>query len=141
MLHARGFSRIDVGNVNDGFFVQIQHFFYCIHISALVEIVAKAKGLQIGVAIELFIVGIGNVGKPSFHFRGKNGHLVAAKVGTCHGHKVGRGMVDKAIYHCPQPVAVFRRCVVKFVNGNQGAIKRTGTVHSFKGKAQGGMGA
>ena len=48
-------------------------------------------------------------------------------------------MVDKAIYHCPKPIAVFCRSVVKLVNGNQGIIKCAGTAHPFKGKAQGGM--
>ena len=51
MLVLRGFTRADMGNVQDGFLVRVQHFTNRSHVAPLVEMVADAQGLQMLIAV------------------------------------------------------------------------------------------
>lgn len=59
-LVLRAFARIDVRNVDDRFFRWIEDVQDVVNVRAGIEEVADVELLQVFVAVELFIVGVGN---------------------------------------------------------------------------------
>ena len=64
-----GFHGVDVGDVEDGFLVEIKHFLQGVEIASLIKVIADSERLEILVAIELFVIGIGDLCESGFGFR------------------------------------------------------------------------
>jgi hypothetical protein len=59
-LVLRAFPRIDVGDVDDGFLGRIEHRLDVIEVGAGVEEIADVERLQVLVAVELLVIGVGD---------------------------------------------------------------------------------
>jgi hypothetical protein len=70
LLVFQTFAGVHVGNVNNGFQRWVQHLGNGVHVRAGIEKVAHVQRLEPVVAVELFVVGVGDGLKPRFINRG-----------------------------------------------------------------------
>lgn len=70
---------------------KIQNTFQGRNIAPLLKMIANAERLEIFVAFELFVIGLGNLDKTVFLAGIEYGHMVAAKITVRHGQDLGRG--------------------------------------------------
>ena len=80
---------VDVGNVQDGFLFGVEHLHDGVGVVTRIEVVANVELLEVLVAVELFVVGIGYGVEFGFVFWVQHGFGIAAKVGASHGDNVG----------------------------------------------------
>ena len=78
--------------MNDGLLVEIKYLAKRLEITSLIEVVADPKALQILVAVELFIVGVGHLRELCFVLFIKDSHGVATEIGPRHGNDVSLGL-------------------------------------------------
>ena len=101
--------------------------------------VADPKALQILVAVELFIVGVGHLRELCFVLFIKDSHGVATEIGPRHGNDVSLGLRHERMDCLAHDVRIIGRRMVELVNGNNGLIKLVRQLDLLKGKAEGRM--
>ena len=82
------FSCVDIGDVDDGLLICIQHAKDFVGVAAAVEVVADVELLEIFVAAELFVVGVGDCIELGFILWEEYGLRIATEVRTRHGNHV-----------------------------------------------------
>ena len=134
-----GLPRIDVRNVQNGLFVGIQYFQNRRDVFSLIKMVPDAQRFQVGIAVELLVIVVGDLRKFSFVFGIEHGYAVAPEIRSRHGHHVRVGMGHDAPQQFPQTAVAVGGDVVKLVNGQQRVVEGR-FFHFFKGKPQRSMG-
>ena len=125
--------------MNDGLLVEIKYLAKRLEITSLIEVVADPKALQILVAVELFIVGVGHLRELCFVLFIKDSHGVATEIGPRHGNDVSLGLRHERMDCLAHDVRIIGRRMVELVNGNNGLIKLVRQLDLLKGKAEGRM--
>ena len=64
-----GFHGIDAGDMEDDLLVENKHFLQCVEIAPLIEVIVDSKRLEIIVAVELFVISIGELCESGFGFQ------------------------------------------------------------------------
>ena len=90
LLHLvlRALARIDVGDVDDGLLGRVEHLEDVIDVRAAVEEIADVELLEVFVAVELLVVGVGDGVELRLVLRGEHGLGVAPEIGAGHGDDV-----------------------------------------------------
>jgi hypothetical protein len=108
-------------------------------VAAGIEVVADVELLQVLVAVELFVIGVGDGVELGLVFGVQHGHGIAAKVGAGHGDDVGFVAGHELTDMVAQFVVGVGRNVVKLIHGNE-AIVEVFNAEFIYGKAEGGVG-
>ncbi len=87
-LVLRALARIDIGDVDDGLLCRVEHLEDVIDIRPAVKEVADVELLQVLVAVELLVVGVGDGIELGLILRREHGFGVAPEVGAGHGDDV-----------------------------------------------------
>ncbi|MCY1235393.1 hypothetical protein D9M72_480080 [compost metagenome] len=114
---------MDVRDVDDGFLRRVQHLHDGVQIPACVEEIADVQPLQVGVAVELFVVGIGHCLEPRLVFGRQHCHGVAAEVRAGHGHHVDLVASDELAQLATQLVVRVAADVVELVDGDETTVE------------------
>ena len=131
---------VDVRDVQDGFLFGVEHLHDLVGVALGVEVVADVELLEVLVAVELFVVGVGDGFKTLFVVGVQHRFGIAAKVGSGHGDDVGFVLGHELADVVAQFVVGVGGNVVKLVYGDE-AIVEGGNAEFIDGKAKGGVGA
>lgn len=130
---------VDVGNVQNGFLFGVQHLHDFVGVAASVEVVADVELLEVLVAVELFVIGVGDGVESSLVFWVQHGLGITAKVGTGHGYDVGFVTDHELTHVIAQLIVWVGGNVVKLIHGDQ-AIVEGFYAKLVYGEAEGGVG-
>ena len=122
-LVLRAFARIDVGDVDDGLFGRVEDVQDVIDIRAAIEEVADVELLQIFVAVELFVVGVGDGVELRLVLRGEHGFGVAPEVRAGHRDDMHAVAGDELAKMQAELVVGVGGNVVKLVHGDQPVVE------------------
>ena len=139
-LVLRAFARIDVGDVDDRLLGRVEHLEDVIGVGPDVEEIADVELLQILVAVELLIVGVGDGIELRLVLRGQHGLGVASEIGAGHRddmHLVARDELPEML---AQLVVGIGRNVVELVHRDQPVVERL-DAELIDGEAEGRVGA
>ncbi|CDE52477.1 unknown [Sutterella sp. CAG:351] len=103
--------------------------------------VTDAQRLQIFVAVQLFVVGIGDLSELCFILRRQNRYGVTPEIRACHRDDMGGGARHQITHNAAQNVAFLCRGMVKFVDCDQRLVKLPSTSGSVISKPKGCMSA
>ncbi len=131
---------VDVGNVQNSFLVGVEHRHDFVGVAPGVEVVTDIELFEVLVAVELFVVGVGDGVEFGFVFGVQHGNRIAAKVGAGHGDDVGFIAGHQLADMVAEFVVGVGGDVVEFVYGDQ-AIVQGFDAKFIDRKAKGGMGA
>ena len=81
-------ARVDVGDVDDRLLVRVEHPQDVVGIVPRVEEIADVEPLQILIAVELLVVGVGDRLEPRLVVGHEHGLGIAPKIRSRHGHDV-----------------------------------------------------
>jgi hypothetical protein len=104
-----------------------------------VEKIADVEPLQIFVAVELLVVGVGDGIELRFILRHQHRLGITAEVRTGHGDDMHAVAGDELAEMNPQLVVRISRNMMELVDGNQPVIERF-DAKLIDGEAEGGMG-
>ena len=139
-LVAHALPGVDVGNVDDGLLLGVEYGQYLIGVGAAVEVVAEVERLEVLIAVELLVVGVGD-GIEFCLVLGQQHRIgVAPEVGAGHGDDVGFVPLDKLLELRAQHVILIGADVVEFINGNQAVVEGL-DAEALYGKTESGVGA
>ena len=93
MLHLpdlvlRALTRVDAGDVDDGLLGRVQHGEDVVSIGAGVEEIADVELLEIFVAVELLVIGVGDALELRLVAGRQHGLRVAPEIGAGHRHEM-----------------------------------------------------
>ena len=136
----RALARIDAGDVNDRLLGRVENVEDVVGIGAGIEEIADVELLQIFVAVELLVVGVGDGIELRLVLRGQHGLGVASEIGAGHRHDMHAVAGDELAEMQAELVVGVGRDVVELVHGDQPVVEgfHPEPVH---GEAEGGMGA
>src|SRR5690606_35762578 len=123
-LVLRALARIDVGNVDDGLLGGIEDIEDVINIGAAVEEVADVELLEVFVAVELFVVGVGDGIELGFVLRSKDGLRVAPEVGASHSDDVRLVPSNELPQMLTKLVVWVSRNMMELIDGDQAVVER-----------------
>ena len=139
-LVTHALAGVDVGDVDDGLFVGVEDLEDIVGVGPGVKVVAKVERFEVLVAVELFVVGVGDGLEFRLVFRHQYRHGVAAEVGAGHGHDVRLVPLDEFPELAAEYVVAVGADVVELVDGDQAVVKGL-HAEPLHGKAEGGVGA
>ena len=131
---------VDVGDVDDGLLRRVEDLEDVRGIGAGVEVVADVELLEVLVAVELFVVGVGDGVEAGLVLGGEHGLGVAAKIGAGHGHQVHPVAGDELAEMGAELVVRVGGDVVELVHRDQALVEGVNPV-LVDGEAEGGVGA
>ena len=82
------FAAVNIWDVNDRFFILIEHLWQVIEVTSRIEVVPNIQLLQMLVTAKLFIVGVSHRHEPPLILRHQHGSSVATKITACHSDQV-----------------------------------------------------
>ena len=136
----RAFARIDVRDVDDGLPVRIKDLHDRVEIPPGIEIIAEVQRLQKLIAVELFVVGVGDRLEPLLVGRRQDRGRVAPEIGARHCDDVDLVPAQELRELPAQHVIAVGRNVVEFIDGDQPIVERH-DAQLIDGEPERGMGA
>ena len=114
---------VDVGDVDDGLLGRVEHLQDVVDIRAAIEEVADVEALEVLVAVELLVVGVGDGVELGLVLRSQYRLGVAAEVRPGHGDNMGAVAGYELAEMRAQLVVGVGGDVVEFVDGNQPVVE------------------
>ena len=139
-LVLRALARIDVRDVDDRLLGRVEHLQDVVDVGARVEEIADVELLQVLVAVELLVVGVGDGVELRLVLRGQHGLGVAAEVGAGHRDDVRLVAGDELAEMLAELVVGVGGDVVELVHGDQPVVERL-DAELVDGEAEGRVGA
>ena len=140
MLVLGAFARVHIRDVQDGLLRGVQHPQDVVDIGAVVEEIADVEVLQILIAVQLLIVGVGHRLELGFVLRHQNRLGIAPEIAAGHRDDMRPIPRHEAAKMPTQFVVGIGADVVEFVDCNQAVVKCLDP-EPFDRKAEGGVGA
>lgn len=123
-LVLRALTRIDIGNVDDGLLVRVENIEDVIDVRPAVEEIADVELLEVLVAVELFVVRVGDRLELGFVRRPQHGFSVTPKIGARHRDDVRAPPRDELPQVHAELVVGVRRNMVELIDGDQAVVER-----------------
>ena len=139
-LVLRALARIDVGDVDNSLLGRVQHGEYVVGIGAGIEEVADVEPLEVLVAVELLVVGVGDALELRLVSGRQHRFRVAAKIGAGHRDEMHLVARDELAEVQAQLVVGARGNVVELVHRDQPVVERL-HAEPVDREAEGGVGA
>ena len=139
-LVLRALARIDVGDVDDRLLRRVQHLQNVVGVGVRIEEIADVELLQILIAVELLIVGVGDALELAFVLRRQHRLGVAPEIGPGHRDDMHAVARDKIAQMDAELVVGIGRDVVELIHRDQSVIERRDP-EFVDGEAEGRMGA
>ena len=139
-LVLRAFARIDARDVDDRLLGRVEHLQDVVGIGAGIEEIADVELLQIFVAVELLVVGVGDGIELRLVLRRQHRLGVAPEIGAGHRDDMHAVAGDELAEMQAELVVGIGRDVVELVHGDQPVVERL-DAEPVHGEAEGRMGA
>ena len=124
MLVLRAFARIDARDMDDGLLVRVENLEDVVRIRTRVEEIADVELLQIFVAVELLIIGVGNRIELGLVVRHQNGFGIASEIRSGHRDDMNLVPCDQLGELRAKLVLGVRGNVVELIHGDEAIIER-----------------
>ena len=109
--------------MDDRLLVRVQHLANRVEIAPSVKVVADAKRLEVAVAVQLLIVGVGDALKTVFILRAHDCDLVASEIAARHGNEVNLVAVQQPAHQFAKAAILIRSGVMEFVDCEQAVVE------------------
>ncbi len=140
VLVLQALARVDRGDVDDRLDRRVEQRRDLLGVWSGVEAVSDVEGLEVLVAVELLVVGIGDGLELRLVLRRQHGNGIAAEIAAGHGDDVGLVARDQLRQLRAQAVACIGRDVMKLIDRDEPVVEGFRT-QLIEGKAEGCMGA